>query len=104
MKAGKVDEKVADYVLVEDVQNSWEKREQERSSSQRILNMSEKVLQAQNKWKGAGTFVLRKVSTVSLSSVNDKYFSNIKFADDIALHITETSPYKSFFSFATNIK
>lgn len=56
---------MADHVLVEDVQNSWEKKEQERSSSQRILSMSEKVLQAQNKWKGAGKFVLRKVSTVS---------------------------------------
>ena len=61
-----MDEKVADYVLVEDVQNSWEKREQEHTSSQRILTMSEKVLQSQNKWKGAGKFVLRKVSTVSM--------------------------------------
>ena len=63
-KAGRPEEKVGDYVLVEDVQNSWEKKEQERSSSQRILSMSEKVLQAQNKWKGAGKLVLRKVSTV----------------------------------------
>ncbi|XP_053407871.1 uncharacterized protein LOC123546334 isoform X3 [Mercenaria mercenaria] len=62
-KAGRTDEKVADHVLVEDVQNSWEKKEQERSSCQRILSMSEKLLQAQNKWKGAGKFVLRKVST-----------------------------------------
>ena len=58
-----MDEKVADHVLVEDVQNSWEKKDTERSSSQRILSMSEKVLQSQNKWKGAGKFVLRKVST-----------------------------------------
>ena len=68
-----MDEKVADYVLVEDVQNSWEKREQEHTSSQRILTMSEKVLQSQNKWKGAGKFVLRKVSTVSMQS-----FFNVK--------------------------
>lgn len=66
VKAGRPEEKVADHVLVEDVQNSWEKKDVERSSSQRILSMSEKVLQAQNKWKGAGKFVLRKVSTVSI--------------------------------------
>jgi len=64
-KAGRGEEKVADHVLVEDVQHGWEKKDQERSSSQRILSMFEKILQAQNKWKGAGKFVLRKISTVS---------------------------------------
>ncbi|KAH3786899.1 hypothetical protein DPMN_165014, partial [Dreissena polymorpha] len=62
-KAGRTDEKVADHVLVEDVQTSWERKEQDRSSCQRILGMFEKVLQAQNKWKGAGKLVLRKIST-----------------------------------------
>ncbi|XP_052770885.1 1-phosphatidylinositol 4,5-bisphosphate phosphodiesterase epsilon-1-like [Mya arenaria] len=62
-KAGRGEEKVADHVMVEDVQHGWEKKDQERSSSQRILSMSEKVLQAQNRWKGAGKFVLRKIST-----------------------------------------
>ncbi|KAK3593089.1 hypothetical protein CHS0354_038127 [Potamilus streckersoni] len=63
MKAGKPEEKVEDYVLVEDVHNSWEKKEKEGTSSQRIISMQEKVLQAQNKWKGAGKFILRKVSS-----------------------------------------
>ncbi|XP_060069522.1 uncharacterized protein LOC132549598 [Ylistrum balloti] len=57
MKAGRVEEKVTDYVLVEEVQSGWE-----RSMSQRILDMMEKVLIAQNQWKGAGKFLLRKLS------------------------------------------
>ncbi|KAK3797679.1 hypothetical protein RRG08_054698 [Elysia crispata] len=61
-KAGRLDEKVADYVLVEDVQSGWEKKDQEKASSQRILDVGEKVLAAQNKWKGAGKFILRKLS------------------------------------------
>ena len=69
-------------MLVEDVQNSWEKKDTERSSSQRILSMSEKVLQAQNRWKGAGKFVLRKVSTVR-TGFNYCYFCQ-KAATNIA--------------------
>ncbi|GFN90746.1 phosphoinositide phospholipase c [Plakobranchus ocellatus] len=61
-KVGRLDEKVADYVLVEDVQSGWEKKDQEKASSQRILDVGEKVLAAQNKWKGAGKFILRKLS------------------------------------------
>ncbi|XP_052101647.1 uncharacterized protein LOC127735503 isoform X2 [Mytilus californianus] len=61
-KAGKVDDIITNYVLVEDVQSGWEKKEQERASEQRILDMTEKVLQAQNRWTGAGKFILRKVS------------------------------------------
>ncbi|XP_021351592.1 uncharacterized protein LOC110449213 [Mizuhopecten yessoensis] len=57
MKAGRAEEKVTDYVLVEEVQSGWE-----RSMSQRILDMMEKVLIAQNQWKGAGKFLLRKLS------------------------------------------
>lgn len=64
-KAGKVDDIITNYVLVEDVQSGWEKKEQERASEQRILDMTEKVLQAQNRWTGAGKFILRKVSDVS---------------------------------------
>ncbi|KAH9518381.1 Phospholipase C [Bulinus truncatus] len=62
MKVGRLDEKVADYVLVEDVQSGWEKKDQEKASCQRILDVGEKVLAAQNKWKGAGKFILRKLS------------------------------------------
>ncbi|KAJ8317113.1 hypothetical protein KUTeg_005017 [Tegillarca granosa] len=61
-KAGRAEEKVSDFVLVEDVQSGWGKKDQDRTSAQRILDISEKVLQAQNKWKGAGKFILRKLS------------------------------------------
>ncbi|XP_062591377.1 uncharacterized protein LOC134252848 isoform X1 [Saccostrea cucullata] len=61
-KAGRAEDKVSDHVLVEDVQVGWEKKDQDRQSVQRILDMSEKVLQAQNKWRGAGKFLLRKLS------------------------------------------
>lgn len=66
-----MDDKVADYVLVEDVQSGWEKKDQEKASCQRILDVGEKVLAAQNKWKGAGKFILRRLSDVS--SINSLY-------------------------------
>lgn len=66
-KAGKLEEKVSDYVLVEEVQPSWEKHDQDHNSVQRILDMAENVLQAQNKWKGSGKFILRKLSDVSFN-------------------------------------
>ncbi|XP_071091113.1 1-phosphatidylinositol 4,5-bisphosphate phosphodiesterase epsilon-1-like [Haliotis cracherodii] len=62
IKVGRLEERVGDFVLVEDVQSGWEKRDQEKASCQRILDMTEKVLQAQNKWKGAGRFILRRLS------------------------------------------
>ena len=55
---------MGNYVLVEDVQSGWEKKDQEKASTQRILDMGEKVLQAQNRWKGAGRFILRRVTDV----------------------------------------
>ena len=64
---------MSDHVLVEDVQVGWEKKDQDRQSVQRILDMSEKVLQAQNKWRGAGKFLLRKLSDVSQQHTTSKY-------------------------------
>ena len=63
---------MSDHVLVEDVQVGWEKKDQDRQSVQRILDMSEKVLQAQNKWRGAGKFLLRKLSDVSQQPTTSK--------------------------------
>ncbi|KAK7110047.1 hypothetical protein V1264_013981 [Littorina saxatilis] len=62
LKVQRLEDKVGDYMLVEDVQSGWEKKDQEKASTQRILDITEKVLQAQNKWKGAGRFILRKLS------------------------------------------
>jgi len=53
------------YVLIEDVQKSWDHRELDKGGgSQRVLDAGESVLQAQNKWKGSGRFLLRKKSAV----------------------------------------
>ncbi|CAH1784523.1 unnamed protein product, partial [Owenia fusiformis] len=60
-KAGKTgDCNTEDFLLMEDVQRSWNKKEQQRTGSQRILNPDEKVLLAQNKWRGSGKFYLKK--------------------------------------------
>lgn len=52
------------YVLVEDVQKTWDHRELDKGGCQRIMDAAESVLQAQNKWKGSGRFLLRKKSAV----------------------------------------
>lgn len=68
LKVQRLEDKIGDYMLVEDVQSGWEKKDQEKASTQRILDITEKVLQAQNKWKGAGRFILRKLSDVCMMS------------------------------------
>ena len=56
------------YLLMEDVQKSWDHRELEKGGgSQRVLDAGEIVLQAQSKWRGSGRFLLRKKSAVGAS-------------------------------------
>jgi len=65
IKANKSSEKVFDYVLIEDVASSWDRKELMKkhcSSSRRILEPEERPLEAQSKWTGEGRFVLKKVS------------------------------------------
>ena len=70
-KWGRTEERVRDYILVEDVQKGWEPMEDDLDrchqgrGSQRILDMNEKVLLAENKWKGSGRFLLKKTTNVS---------------------------------------
>ena len=64
-KTGKTEDRVEDYVLVEDVHHGWDKIDVDRPGQQSIVNMSEKLLDAQNQWKGAGKFILRKKGDVS---------------------------------------
>ena len=67
MKTGRTDEPAENYVLLEDVQKSWDHRELDKGGgSQRVMELTENVLQAQNKWRGSGRFLLRKKSTVGL--------------------------------------
>lgn len=65
IKANKSSEKVFDYVLIEEVADSWDKKQLSKknySSTQRILESEERPLEAQSKWRGEGRFVLKKVS------------------------------------------
>ena len=66
-KAGKTEEQLDEYVLVEDVLQSWEKRDLDKVGSQRVLEAGERVMLAENRWKGMGKFILRKKSDVSIS-------------------------------------
>lgn len=58
------------YVLIEDVQKNWDHRELDKGGgSQRVMDSGESVLQAQNKWKGSGRFLLRKKSVVGFQRI-----------------------------------
>ncbi|RWS03101.1 1-phosphatidylinositol-4:5-bisphosphate phosphodiesterase epsilon-1-like protein, partial [Dinothrombium tinctorium] len=64
-KANKANESVCDYVLIEEVGPSWDSKKQlleRNTSTQRILEPSERPLEAQAKWKGEGRFVLKKIA------------------------------------------
>jgi len=71
MKTGRTEESMDNYVLIEDVQKSWDHRELDKGGgSQRVMDSGESVLQAQNKWKGSGRFLLRKKSAVSFQRIS----------------------------------
>lgn len=63
-KANKPQESVNDYVLLEEVTRGWEKkRSGDRNvMTQRILDPTERPLEAQNNWKGEGRFILKKLA------------------------------------------
>ncbi|XP_022235027.1 1-phosphatidylinositol 4,5-bisphosphate phosphodiesterase epsilon-1-like [Limulus polyphemus] len=61
-KASKSHESVNDYVLIEEVQRGWDKRQSEKSTSQRFLDPHERPLEAQAHWQGEGRFILKKLS------------------------------------------
>jgi phosphatidylinositol phospholipase C epsilon len=68
IKGNKASEKVYDYVLMEEVAPTWDKKrlaKRETSTNksvQRILEPDEKPLQSQSRWTGDGKFILKKVS------------------------------------------
>lgn len=53
--------KINDYILVEEVARSWEKKDHNLPSTQRILDLHERPLQAQSQWKGEGRFILKRM-------------------------------------------
>lgn len=65
IKGNKTYEKEFDYVLIEEVASSWNKKQllkKQHSTVQRILDADERPLEAQAKWKGEGRFILKKIS------------------------------------------
>ena len=59
-KANKAHKNVNDYVLLEEVNRSWEKKR--TTGIQRLLDPNERPLEAQSKWKGEGRFILKKMA------------------------------------------
>lgn len=60
-KAGLPAERVNDHILIEEVARGWEKKDHDLPATQRILDLQERPLQAQSKWKGEGRFVLKRM-------------------------------------------
>lgn len=63
-KANKSNENINDYVLIEEVGRSWDKKQllDRNSTTQRILELAERPLEAQANWKGEGRFILKKIA------------------------------------------
>lgn len=60
-KAGLGADKVHDYILVEEVARSWEKKGKDEPAAQRVLDVAERPLQAQAAWQGEGRFLLKRI-------------------------------------------
>ncbi|XP_014219274.1 1-phosphatidylinositol 4,5-bisphosphate phosphodiesterase epsilon-1-like isoform X2 [Copidosoma floridanum] len=60
-KAGTSADHLDEYILVEEVSRSWEKRSRDELPTQRVLDPTERPLEAQSHWKGEGRFLLKRV-------------------------------------------
>ncbi|KAF5302460.1 hypothetical protein FQR65_LT08550 [Abscondita terminalis] len=54
-------DKINDYIIVEEVARGWEKKDHDLPSTQRILDLDERPLQAQSQWKGEGKLILKRM-------------------------------------------
>ncbi|XP_065340527.1 uncharacterized protein LOC135939859 isoform X4 [Cloeon dipterum] len=54
-------DKAQDYILVEEVARSWEKKDRDMPATQRVLDLHERPLQAQASWQGEGRFILKRM-------------------------------------------
>lgn len=61
IKGGIPLENLNDFVLVEEVYPSWDKKDRQLPPKQKMLDSLEKPLQSQAKWKGEGRFILKKI-------------------------------------------
>lgn len=60
-KAGLPADRLNDHILIEEVARGWEKKDHDLPATQRILDLQERPLQAQSKWKGEGRFMLKRM-------------------------------------------
>ncbi|KAG8224032.1 hypothetical protein J437_LFUL001109 [Ladona fulva] len=60
-KAGISTERAGDFLLVEEVARGWEARDRGLPPAQRVLDPSERPLEAQAAWTGEGRFLLKRV-------------------------------------------
>uniref|UniRef100_A0A182RS41 Phosphoinositide phospholipase C n=1 Tax=Anopheles funestus TaxID=62324 RepID=A0A182RS41_ANOFN len=60
-KMNKSAQDMSNFILIEEVYRGWEKKDRLLPPSQRVLDMTEKPLQAQGHWKGEGRFILKKI-------------------------------------------
>ncbi|KAL9696419.1 hypothetical protein quinque_015998 [Culex quinquefasciatus] len=52
---------ISNFILIEEVYTGWEKKDKRHPPTQRVLDMTEKPLQAQASWKGDGRFILKRI-------------------------------------------
>lgn len=62
-KAGKLNQNLKDYVLVEEVHRGWSKSDRLLPPTQRVLDVDERPLLSQSQWKGEGKFIVKQVGT-----------------------------------------
>ncbi|XP_060624716.2 1-phosphatidylinositol 4,5-bisphosphate phosphodiesterase epsilon-1 isoform X2 [Anolis sagrei] len=85
----------SDYVLLEEVtKESTSKKSSTSKTSQRILSDQECVFQAQNKWKGAGKFILKLKEQVQTS--RDDKRKGISFANELKKLTKSSKQYRGF--------
>ncbi|EEC11665.1 hypothetical protein IscW_ISCW009316 [Ixodes scapularis] len=89
-KANKAHESVDNYVLMEEVQKSWDKRQQEKSTTQRILEDDECPLMAQSRWQGDGRFILKKVADALVKARRAEDPNNFVLVEEVEYPSTTT--------------
>ena len=67
IKSNRTEERVSDYVIVEETTIGWDNKvDTDRPRTQRLLDLNEYILHAQDKWKGRGKFTLKRKGNVSM--------------------------------------
>ncbi|XP_061491487.1 1-phosphatidylinositol 4,5-bisphosphate phosphodiesterase epsilon-1 isoform X2 [Rhineura floridana] len=85
----------SDYVLLEEVtKESANKKSSTPKTSQRILSDQECVFQAQNRWKGAGKFILKLKEQVQAG--RDDKRKVISFANELKKLTKSSKQYRGF--------